>query len=73
VEECLDQTIRREPVTSLEPIEHAAQRSRSAELRRQDLLEATARYLDELVAEVGAPSPEAVARAEALSPADPPP
>jgi len=38
-----------------------------AELRRQDLLAETDRYLDELIAAVGEPSAEAVRRAEALS------
>lgn len=38
-----------------------------AELRRQELLEETDRYLGELVLEVGEPSAKAVARAEALS------
>jgi post-segregation antitoxin (ccd killing protein) len=38
-----------------------------AELRRQDLLEETDRYLSELVDEVGEPTPAAVARAERLA------
>jgi post-segregation antitoxin (ccd killing protein) len=38
-----------------------------AELRRQDLLAETDRYLAELVDEVGEPSAGAVARAEALA------
>ncbi len=38
-----------------------------AELRRQTLLEETDRYLAELIEEVGEPSAEAIARAEALS------
>ena len=38
-----------------------------AELRRQELLEETDRYLSELVVEVGEPSPAAVARAEQLA------
>jgi hypothetical protein len=38
-----------------------------AELRRQELLEETDRYLEELVQKVGEPSPRAIARAEALS------
>jgi hypothetical protein len=37
------------------------------ELRRQMLLEETARYVDELVAEVGLPDEAAVARAEAAA------
>jgi len=38
-----------------------------AELRRQELLDETDRYLAELVDEVGEPSPAALARAESLS------
>lgn len=38
-----------------------------AELRHQELLEETDRYLAELVAQVGEPSAKALARAEALS------
>ena len=38
-----------------------------AELRRQQLIEETDRYLTELVDEVGEPSARALARAEALS------
>ena len=38
-----------------------------AELRRQELLEETDRYLSELVDEVGEPSPAAVARDEQLA------
>ena len=38
-----------------------------AELRRQELVEETDRYLSELVAEVGDPSPASVARAERLA------
>jgi post-segregation antitoxin (ccd killing protein) len=38
-----------------------------AELRRQELLDETSRYLTELVDEVGEPSAPAVARAESLS------
>lgn len=38
-----------------------------AEVRRQELLAETDRYLAELVDEVGEPSARAVARAEALS------
>jgi len=38
-----------------------------AELRRLELLEATDRYLAELVDEVGEPSPASVARAERLA------
>ena len=38
-----------------------------AELRRQELLAETDRYVAGLIAEVGEPSAQAVARAEALS------
>lgn len=38
-----------------------------AELRRQDLLKETDRYLSELVGEVGEPSPTSEARAERLA------
>lgn len=38
-----------------------------AELRRQALLEETSRYVDELVAEVGAPDATALAKAEAVA------
>ncbi len=38
-----------------------------AELRRRHLLDETHEYLDELVAEVGEPSPEEVARAEGVA------
>ena len=38
-----------------------------AELRRQALLHETDRYVKDLVEKVGEPSPEAVARAEAIS------
>jgi hypothetical protein len=38
-----------------------------AELRRQDLLDETDRYLAEVMGNIGEPSPEAIARAEALS------
>ncbi len=37
------------------------------EVRRQELLEASEEYLVELLAEVGQPSPEETARAEALT------
>jgi len=46
-----------------ELLQHAV---RSA-LHRQELLEETDRYLDELIATVGEPAPEALERAEALS------
>lgn len=38
-----------------------------AEVRRQDLMSETDAYLDELVAEVGAPSADELARAEAIA------
>ena len=38
-----------------------------AELRRQELLEETDRYLSELVDEVGEPSPASMAKAERLA------
>jgi post-segregation antitoxin (ccd killing protein) len=49
------------------PASELLQRAVRAELRRQDLLAETDRFLAELVDEVGEPSPAAVARAEALS------
>ena len=39
----------------------------AAEVRRQDLLAATDRYVDELIAEVGAPSNREIARAQAIA------
>jgi hypothetical protein len=36
-------------------------------LRRQDLLAATGEYLDELLVEVGQPTPEEAARAQAIA------
>jgi hypothetical protein len=38
-----------------------------AELRRQQLLEETETYLEELTAEVGDPSPRELGRAEAIA------
>ena len=38
-----------------------------AELRRQEVLGETDRYIDELVTEVGEPSPESVVRADRLA------
>ncbi len=43
------------------------QASIRAELRREALLEETGRYLTELLDDVGEPSEEAIAKAEALS------
>ncbi len=49
------------------PASELLQRAVQAELRRQRLLEDTDRYLQDLVAEVGAPNADAMAKAEALS------
>ncbi len=49
------------------PASELLQEAVRAELRRRELLAETDRYLRELVAEVGEPSPEAIARAETLS------
>lgn len=49
------------------PASELLQAAVRAELRHRDLLEATDLYLAELMDEVGEPSPQAVARAEALS------
>jgi post-segregation antitoxin (ccd killing protein) len=49
------------------PASELLQEAVRAEVRRQDLLSHTDDYLDELVAEVGAPSAEEVARAEAIA------
>jgi len=49
------------------PASDLLRRAVQAELRRQTLLEETARYLDELVAEVGTPDGAAIARAEAVA------
>ncbi len=48
------------------PASELLQEAVRAELRRQMLLDETDRYLEELVAEVGEPSPDHVARAEAI-------
>ena len=48
------------------PASELLQEAVRAELRRQELLAETDRYVDELTEEVGAPSPRAVAHAEAL-------
>jgi hypothetical protein len=47
------------------PVSELLQKALAAELRRLDLLAAANRYVDELVAEVGEPSPADLARAEA--------
>ena len=49
------------------PASELLQRAVQAELRRQGLLEETDRYLQDLVAEVGAPNADALAKADALS------
>ena len=49
------------------PASDLLRRAVVAELRRQTLLEETARYLDELVAEVGPPDDAAMAGAEAVA------
>lgn len=48
------------------PASELLQEAVRAELRRQDLLGETDRYLDELIEEVGEPAPKAVARAEGV-------
>jgi post-segregation antitoxin (ccd killing protein) len=49
------------------PASELLQEAVRAELRRQELLEQTDAYLAELVAEVGDPSPNELARAEAIA------
>ena len=49
------------------PASDLLRRAVQAELRRQTLLAETTRYVDELVAEVGAPDQAAVAKAEAVA------
>jgi len=49
------------------PASELLQSAVRAELRRLELLEATDRYLSELVDEVGEPSPASVGRAERLA------
>lgn len=49
------------------PASDLLQRAVQAELRRQALLEETERYLHDLVAEVGTPDAEALAKADTLS------
>lgn len=48
------------------PASQLLQEAVRAEVRRLELHEEGGRYLDELIAEVGAPTPEELARAEAL-------
>jgi post-segregation antitoxin (ccd killing protein) len=49
------------------PASDLLRRAVQAELRRQTLLEETARYVNELVAEVGTPDDAAIAKAEAVA------
>jgi len=49
------------------PASELLRRAVQAELDRQTLLEETARYVDELVAEVGTPDDAAMAKAEAVA------
>jgi post-segregation antitoxin (ccd killing protein) len=49
------------------PVSELLQKAVQAELRRQDLLAETDRYLGDLVAEVGAPSAAQHARAAAVA------
>jgi len=49
------------------PASELLQSAVRAELRRQQLLEETDRYLAELIDEAGEPSAKAIARAEALA------
>jgi post-segregation antitoxin (ccd killing protein) len=49
------------------PASELLQEAVRAEVRRQDLISQADAYLDELVAEVGAPSAEELARAEAIA------
>jgi len=49
------------------PASELLQEAIRAELRRQDLLAETDRYLADLVAEVGDPDPEELARAESIA------
>jgi post-segregation antitoxin (ccd killing protein) len=49
------------------PASELLQRAVQAELSRQGLLEETDRYLQDLVAEVGVPSADAMGKADALS------
>ena len=49
------------------PVSELLQRAVEAEMRRQDLLAQTDRYLADLVAEVGSPSPAQRARARVVA------
>ncbi|MCU0268210.1 MAG: hypothetical protein MUF83_06125 [Acidimicrobiales bacterium] len=49
------------------PASELLQEAVRAELRRQSLLDATDTYLAELIDEVGEPTPDEIARAEAIA------
>lgn len=49
------------------PASELLQEALAAEIRRQDLLAETDRYVEELAAEVGQPSPRQTARAQAIA------
>ena len=49
------------------PVSELLQKAVAAEIRRQDLLAETDRYLGDLIAEVGAPSPAQRSRASAIA------
>ncbi|MDA8063019.1 MAG: hypothetical protein M0T80_11435 [Actinomycetota bacterium] len=49
------------------PASDLLRRAVQAELRRQTLLEETARYVEDLIAEVGTPDDAAMAQAEAVA------
>ncbi len=59
----LYRVVKEREMPASELLQHAVR----AELRRQELLEETDRYLAELIEHVGEPSAKALARAEALS------
>ena len=49
------------------PASELLQKAVAAEIRRQDLLVETDRYIDELIAKVGPPSAREIARAQAIA------
>ncbi len=49
------------------PASRLLQEAMRAELRRRELIEEAERYIEELIAEVGEPSADALARAEDLT------
>jgi hypothetical protein len=49
------------------PVSELLQKAVAAEIRRQDLLAETDRYLTDLIADVGAPSPAQRSRASAIA------